>query len=861
MEKVLLEGFGMGFPNALTGDVTFSWKVVGCFGKQEEYRLVILNENDDVVWDSGRVKSSRSAAVETRIQPFYEDSLYQAYVTVITDEKKELSSEKLVFWSGIKPESWQSVWIKHCKFESSAPMFRNEFWIKKPVKHARLYYSAMGYIYATMNGRETSGDMFTPQWTNPDKRVCYAVNDVTELIKEGKNVAGFEVGRGWACAMTGHTDDQYACTAELMLHYQDGTVQCLNISYQNSWKVYSDGPVVAGSIYHGEIYDARKELPGWNTAAYEAKEEDGWKPAVVTEGPSGIMCPQDEESIRKVTVLYPVKTVKSKDSYIIDFGQNISGLVEMEIDEPRDIKVLWKHAEILDKETGHVNMANLRSAKATDEYISNGKKAVYSPHYTYHGFRYMEISGLTNEKSLKTIRAYQIRSDVSTRGTFSCSNELINKIQSLCFWTEGNNLYWVPTDCPQRDERLGWLNDLTVRAEESVYNYDLHRFFTSYIQCIADEQGKRTGAITDTAPFVRYGSQPADPVCSSYLILGWLMYRNYGDIRTVEKYYDGYAAWTDFLWNISDHGIVAYSLYGDWAAPIATAVADSYGSGAVSNITPGSLMSTGFLYYNAVLMLEMAKLLKKPKDIEHWQQVKDTTNRAIQDTFYHPDTFDYGSGSQASNTFIMWLGLAQNPTETIKRIVADIEENGIHTTTGNICSRYIYEVLTENGYVDMAYQLVNQTTYPSWGYMVENGATTTWERWEYVDSGRLLGMASHDHPMYSTISCWFYRYLAGICEYEPAFEKILISPYFPKGLTHVESELETIKGTVRSKWEREKDEVSLEVEIPFNAEGLFQVNGICSRMIVNGFAQTQGQKTVALSSGVHVIKLYLSETE
>ena len=388
----------------------------------------------------------------------------------------------------------------------------------------------------------------------------------------------------------------------------------------------------------------------------------------------------------------------------------------------------------------------------------------------------------------------------------------------MCVWTESNNLHGVPTDCPQRDERLGWLNNLTVRAEEAVYNFDMHRFYRKFLQDIRDEQGETTGAITDVVPYVRYGSCPADPVCSSYLILGWLLYQHYGDTETLERYYDGFAAWTGFLENNTKDGIVAYSYYGDWAAPIEGNQKGSLGADAVSSITPGELMSTGFLYYDAVLMSKMAGVLGRKADISGWEKLAEKAKEALNKTYYHPENGAYASGSQAANTFMCWLDISPDKQRTVDAIAKDVLEHRNHVTTGNICSRYILEVLSENGYTDLAYELAAQTTYPSWGYMAEKGATTIWERWEYVESGPLLGMASHDHPMYASVSAWFYRYLLGIQVLEPGFLKFRLKPYVPGKLEWVQGTLKTRRGEIKTAWNQKGQSLTLSVDVPSYTE-------------------------------------------
>lgn len=844
--QCIVWGTGNGYPEALVGDVAFSWLCRGVKGNQKKYQIQILDENKIEYWNSGWIESPKSENVlpiksslilgingmqvediEGKFAP-KSDSDYYVKISVETDENKIIDSDLQFFSTGIKKDEWHGQWLKPYEPEAAAPLFRKEFLINHDILRARLYLCGLGYQEAYINGKKVGTDFLSPTWTDYRKRVSYMAYDIKEYLQKGQNVIGVQLGKGWYGTMVGKEIDSLLFSGQISLTYVDGKKEWIYVKGNDGWLVNSKGPLKQNSIYIGEVYDARAEIEGWNIPGDLYKKTKGWKRAIMTEPPEGEIVPQNIEEIGCIEEKKWISVKESEENvYIVDFGQNMAGIIEMNIDEPRDSEIVVRYSEIIDK-SGNLNTANLRTAQAKDVYISNGNKAVYRSRFTYHGFRYIEITGLTKKIKENDVKALVLRNKVAKTGNFKSSNLLINKIQNMCQWTESNNLHGVPTDCPQRDERLGWLNDLTVRAEEAVYNFDMHRFYRKFLQDIADEQGKSTGAITDTVPFIRYGNQPADPVCSSYLILGWLLYMHYGDRASLERYYDSYMAWTEYLKSSTQNGIVTYSYYGDWASPIAGSLEGSYGSGAVSNITPGELMSTGFLYYNAQLMKKMAIVLHKEKDIDKWEILAKETKDAINREFYHEETGCYAQNSQAANTFMAWLDISLNKKKTVDAIVEDVKKHDIHLTTGNICSRYILEVLTENGYEDLAYALVTQVSYPSWGYMAEMGATTIWERWEYVDSGPLLGMASHNHPMYATVSAWFYRYLLGIQVMEPGFSTFSIKPYIPKKLGEVEGSLETVKGEIKVRWkQKDNGEVSLCMEIPFNTR--------CKLSVPNGF--------------------------
>lgn len=817
--KCVLSGFGNGYPEALCGTPTFSWYCQAEEGKQRKYRLHLENRKGEVFWDSGWVISEQSDNVLYEGAPLQSDCDYIVQVVVEDDKGNQFESNKECFSTGLDKEMWYAQWMRPGFLGGQTPLIRKEFFVKKEIFRARLYICGLGYQESYINGEKIGNDVLSPTWTDYRKRVCYNAYDIQPYLCQGENVLGIQLGTGWYGVTADGGGEDKLFLVQISIEYADGEQEWIYTQRNDGWRAHANGPLKSNSLFIGEVYDARDEILDWCIPRIGNLNQDEWEEALITEPPTGVLVPQNIEAIESVAEFTPLSITEPEENvYVVDFGQNIAGVIEIEIEETAGKEIRIRYAEILDKK-GMISTENLRAAQAMDIYIANGKKAQYRPRFTYHGFRYVEVSGITGPLKDNQIKAIVIRNAVKKAGTFTAENELINKIQHICWWAENNNLHGVPTDCPQRDERLGWLNDLTPRAEEAIYNFNLHRFYTKYLQDIADEQGKETGAITDTAPYVGYGNQPADPVCSSYLILGWLLYMHYGDKLVLERHYDGFAAWTNYLANATVNGIVNYSYYGDWAAPISGTLQGSRGAGAISGITPGKLMSTGFLYYNAKLMASIAKVLGKIEDVSNWEELASRTMKALNDKYYHEEEGYYAGNSQASNTLMAWLDISPEKDKTVQAIVQDVHKQGIHLTTGNICSRYILEVLTENGYIDLAYDIVTQTTYPSWGYMVANGATTTWERWEHVDSGPMLEMASHDHPMNATVSAWFYRYLLGIQPTKAGFREFKIQPYIPKKLSGVKGSLDTIKGTIETSWKKEEtDTLAITISVPFNTK-------------------------------------------
>lgn len=881
-QKCLLGCFGTGAPDMLVGKPFFSWKLYGLTGAQSAFQLILSDKCEEIVmgkgsvWDSGWVMSSCSSRVVYTGKPLADNHDYYAAVR-IKDGKDNISpySDTIKFSTGFGENAeWQAPWL------CGSTMFRKEFTLSKAVKRARLFICGLGYYEAYINGKKAGDRLLDPSWTDFSKRACYTAYTITDMLGM-ENAIGILLGNGWYTSDLGRPGPVF--TAQIIIEYIDGDEERIRSEPKTGWFAHTDGPMRTCNIFLGEEYDAQKEKKGWDSPGFNthAAENGFWIPALEAEPPTEKLTPMIEEPIRAIGELAPVslKTLESgfnmvdfaqytiggrlsfsykkseREATIVDFGQNLAGCVKLRMNCPAGTRVMIRYAEILHPD-GTLNTDNLRAAQQRDVYIARGGGEEYMARFTYHGFRYAEISGLSNLKA-DDVTAVVIRNDVMVQGSFKCANKTLNQIQHNCLWTESNNLHSVPTDCPQRDERQGWLNDLTVRAEEAVYNFDMSRFYRKFLMDISEAQGKKTGAIADTSPFKYNGAHPADPVCSSYLILPWLLYTHYGDKEVLERHYDGLAAWVAYLEKMRDgDGTVLYSYYGDWAAPVGGNI--SAGISAVSVITPGRLMSTGYLHLNARIMADIARVLGKDADIQYYESLSNNIKETLNRVYLNRERGCYATNSQAANTFMLYLEVVPEEyrAAVIDNLVKDIRAHDTHLTTGNLCSRYIFDVLAGNGHIDLAYELITQTSYPGWGYMLSKGATTTWERWEYVESGPLLGMASHNHPMYSSISGWFYKYLLGISPIEAGFKTFSFKPHIPSALSWVEGVIKSVKGDIKARWEQKDDGVYLNVTVPFNS---------CCRLIlprnksaVVNQAETEiltldGEAALVLEPGVYEI--------
>ncbi len=732
----------------------------------------------------------------------------------------------------LEPGDWQAEWVGYpAGWTGRTKYFRRVFELGQPVLKARAYIAGLGYHELRINGEKVGDHVLDPGWTDYSKRVLYVTHDITGHLQTGRNAVGVIVGHGWhgSPILKLQLEVAYTDGSEERIFTQGGQSGAPHLWYVNG------GPLISDSIYDGENYDARLEQDGWDRPVSLATEsrEDMWDTVVPVCPPAGMLVAQTSEPIKIVETLRPVLMQEPRPGvFVFDAGRNLAGWARLHVRGPRGTRITLRFAENLHAD-GTADQRALRKAAATDTYILRGNDhggdreacapETWEPRFTYHGFRYVQVEGLPpGQASLDTLDIRVVRSAVSRNGSFTCGNDLLNRIQATVVHTEASNLHSVPTDCPQRNERMGWLNDMTVRAEQSLYNFRLDRFYEKWLSDIADTQAD-DGSITDTAPF-KWGKRPADPVSVSYLLLGWLCNAHYLDTEYLNTHYTGFARWTDYLLSCSENFIIRHSSWGDWAPPKNFAVAGSDGGGAIASGTPGSLVSTGFLHYHARLLSRIAALLGRAQDAARWEdtarQVADAFNRE----FWDEAAGGYGTNNQACNALALFLKLPspERTPRVVQNLVSDIERHGGHLSTGNLCTKYLLEVLTEHGHVDVAYRIATQTTYPSWGYMLNMGATTLWERWEHLTGA---SMNSHNHPMHGSVSSWFYKYLAGIrCEIdETGASRIVIHPYFPRGLDRVEASYDGPHGRIASAWENRDGHLTLCVTIPVNAQAIVYI--------------------------------------
>ena len=796
-----------------------SWKLAHPERDQRQTAYQVLAAHDaaalveggeGLVWDSGKVIAPDSVAVAYGGPPLASrERIYWRVRCWDRQDRPGPWSETAWFEAALlHPDDWKADWIGYpAGWPGRALYFRRQFAIDKPIDRARLYVTGLGYHELFLNGQRLGDAVLDPAYTDISARVMYRTFDLGPQLVMGPNVFAATVGNGW------HGSPRLL--AQIELYFADGTSTWICTEDWGGWFV-TCGPVLEHSLYGGDTYDARQERLGWNLPMERPPDHapGGWTGAMRVPPPGGALVPQMIDPIRITDEIRPRAIAQPKPGvYVVDLGQNIAGWVQLRVRGERGARVVLRFAELLYPD-GLVNQENLRTISPTDTYILKGEgEEVWEPRFTYHGFRYVQVEGYPGELTADAIVGKVVRSAVEEAGRFTCSDELLNRIQTMVWWTERNNQHGIPTDCPQRNERMGWLNDMVARAEEAFFNFQMPRFLAKWIGDIYDAQDPVSGGVPLTAPRAwMAGRVPTEPVSVSYLETSWLLYAHYGDRRTLETCYDGYRKWLQRLSDQARDHIVDTAWVADWAPPIDHVVPGTMLSGA-----PAAVMGTGFYYYGARLLARIAGILGKAEDQRRYEALAAEIGAAFNRYFWDEQAGGYGINNQSCNCFALWLGLvpADRQARVVGNLLRAVQEHDYHLTTGNVCTKYLLETLSANGYADVALKIAAQTTYPSWGYMLANGATTLWERWELYTGH---GMNSHDHPMMGSVSSWFYKVLAGIriTPQTRGFDHFELRPCCVDGLDHAAAEHQTIRGKVESAWRREGDRLTLRVAIPVN---------------------------------------------
>ena len=814
----------------------FSWSVESDVPECEicAYQIRVWDEIE-LLWDSGRVESTNSfsAYAGKTLLPGM-----RIRWELVLENGEGQQSDAVYGRFTVVPKKLDAPWITKANSRESYPIYLvKQFQIKKKVKRATIWASGIGYQKIYLNGTEAEKAVLQPAAANYQKHCYFTTIPVEQLLKMGRNCIGVILGDGWRRNFGEYLDETCQqnvveffgnpqLSLMLLLEYRDGSGE--RLCTDDSWYAISGG-IIRENLFQGETYDARRERNGWNTPEYDYS---GCVTHAIYAKPAGEILPQKIEPIREMRRIVPIsKTMVAPGKYIFDFGENIAGYVEIKIPKwmkPGE-KISMQFSEELD-ESGDLDMEYMRSATSLDEYISDGRDGgrLWKPSFCYHGFRYMRLWGWYGIPDCSDVQAIVVYSDVDAKNYFRCGSAQVNQIQENIVRGERCNLQGIATDCPQRDERMGWMNDATVRYEETPYNFNVSRLFPKILADIAVEQDE-SGAITCTAPYI-YGNRPADPVCSSFLIAGWQCWLHYGNRRLLEEYYPKWCAWNQCIAKMAKDGIVSYSFYGDWAG-----VADSCISmeDPHSAVIPDAMMSTGFWYYNCCLLERIAEVLGLSEEKEKHKREAAAIQKTFLKQWYDKKTGRVASGTQGAQAFALWIGILPETQQAAERLHEAAAEKDFHFFSGNLTTRMILEMLTDYGYVDDAWSMMTKEDYPSFGYMIQNGATTIWERFELKKGS---GMNSHNHPMYGAVGAWFYSRIAGLIPLEDGWRKFRIAPNIPSKLLHAEACIDTIRGEIRVKWFKLYGAVHIHINVPYGAVAEYRF-GQDVKMLKHGFYQ------------------------
>lgn len=696
-----------------------------------------------------------------------------------------------------------------------AILLRKAFTIAKPVRRAMVYYSGLGLSELWLNGAKVGDHVLSPGLTDYDKHVLYETFDVTRGLKPGANTLGLWLGNGRfrAPRLHGNPDTRNfgdpKAVLELHIEYADGTRGA--VLSDGSWH-WSTGPIVANNEYDGEEYNAI-----WETN-FSLPGTDDWSAAAIVAAPSGALVPQTAEPLRVVETLRPVSVRKlAPDVYIFDMGQNMVGWARLHVQGPRGTQVVLRFAETL-RDDGSLYTENLRSARATDIYtLKGGGPETWEPRFTYHGFRYVEVTGYPGDPDAGAVEGRVVQDDMTRLGDFTSSNELLNRIHRNMFWGIRSNYRSIPTDCPQRDERQGWLGDRSQVSRSETYMFDVAAFYTKWIRDLEDSQ-RTDGAIPDVSPnyWPFYSDNLTWP--GTLLFLPGTLYDQYGDRRPLEHAWPFMYRWLDHIRTYAKDNLMPKDTYGDWCVPPEDP--KLIHSQDPARITDKTLIGTAYLYKLLTLMSRYARLLDKPAEAAAFDREAAQVESAFQAKFFKPASSIYDNGTQTSS--ILPLSFGMIPQEyrapVVKTLVERIaRESDNHVGVGLVGAQWLMRTLSDNGYADLAYTIATQKTYPGWGYMVERGATTIWELWNGDTADPAMNSGNHVMQI-GDLAVWMYEYLAGIRSDpdQPGFRHILIHPYPAGDLTFVKASHQTPYGTVLSSWKRDAGTFTLDVTVPPN---------------------------------------------
>jgi alpha-L-rhamnosidase len=834
--------------------------------QQTAYELIV-SDNEQAInslkgnyWESGKQNSAQSIHVEYAGKPLKSFTRYYWRVKVY-DEQGNASDWSLPQWfetAVLKDGDWQGSWIgdgskqferdEDFYKEDPMPLFRKTFNIVKELQSARLYVSGLGYYEAYLNGKRVGDQVLDPGWTAYKKEILYSVYDISAMVKKGQNAAGLMVGNGWynplplrfwgAVNFKQHlTTGRPIVNAMIRLNFTDGSTAVISTNEQ--WHT-APGPILRNNIYLGEHYDARLEKQDW---AGLASKTSGWKPAVIAAPPAGKMVTQLQPPIRVTKILKPIQITEIKPGvFVADMGQNFAGVLRLRVKGEAGNRVVLRYGE--DKyPNGEVNLMTAVAGQIKtgnggpgapevawqeDSYTLKGKGLeTWSPRFTFHGFRYVEITGWPGKPTVADIDGLRLNSDLKTSGEFSSSNEMFNQLDKNIQWTFLSNVFSVQSDCPAR-EKLGYGGDLFCTTEAYMYHYNMANFYRKVVKDFVNDQ-QPLGGITETMPFVGIADQgPGDKSGPLGFQMGYpylvkKIYDFYGDKRVIEENYQALTRHINFLQSTAKNNLFDTDL------------------GDHESLDDKGIPFTASVCYllHVQMMAEFAEILQLQQDELKYKRLAETVRLAIIKQFNDHGKFE--NGTQSTQLFALWsnLEIPEKRDRIFEVLISEFEQKNWHLSTGIFGTKMLFDVLRKADRNDMAYRIANQRDFPGWGYMIENGATTLWETWASSDN-----KFSKNHPMFGSVGEWFYRSLLGINATAPGFKKIMIKPQPAGDLKHAEGSYISSYGKIGSAWALTDQQFKLNVEIPVNTSAEVWLP------LKYGAQITEGGKTISNVQGV-----------
>ena len=804
---------------------------------QAGYEMKATNSDGSLFGQTGRVESSQSVLIDWPFEPL--SSRQRVWVRVRvwgTDGTVSSWSQPVPVEAGLlEAQDWSAHfvtpdWEEDPSQCQPSPLLRKEFALHKEVQRARLYITALGLYEATLNGVTIGDHVMAPGWTSYHHRLRYDTFDVTELLQEGPNVIGAMLGDGWFRGRLGFGGgqraiygDSVALLAQLEVEYTDG--ETVQIVTNESWRAHR-GPILCSEIYDGETYDARLELPGWDQPGFD---DSAWTGTRVVEWDFDTLFAPLGPPVRRTELIAPQEIFQSPSGRtLIDFGQNLVGRLRLTLRGPAGQTVTLRHAEVL--EDGELCTRPLRDAKNTDQYIMRGSEdgtpEIWEPRFTFRGFRYVEVQGWPGELKREDVRAVVCHSDMERTGWFECSDPLINRLHENVIWSMRGNFLSIPTDCPQRNERLGWTGDIQVFSPTATFLYDVAGFLTSWLADLAADQTE-SGIVPFVIPNIMSSEVPPTAAWGDAAVfIPWVLYQRFGDAKVLEDQFDSMCAWVDQIDRIAgenrlwDQGFQ----FGDWLDP----AAPPEQPGAAR--TPGFIVATAYFARSAEILGEAARVLGRDEAATHYLSLASEVREAFNHEYVTPAGRVLSDSATAYALALQFALLpeASQRQHAAERLVSLLRANGYRISTGFVGTPLICDALCSEGYYDAAYRLLTQKECPSWLYPVTMGATTIWERWDsMLPDGKVNPgeMTSFNHYALGAVADWMHRTVAGLTPADPGYRRLDIAPHPGGGLSYAKASHVTPYGLASCAWRFTEKNITVEVQVPPNTAARVRLPG------------------------------------